>query len=77
MKGTTKVLALGQEEWIYTVRQALPHWHRNRFASAHSFWDLIETSMEARRRGRKHARLALGGAWGQEKQAEQPTICSA
>jgi len=40
MRKPTKVLALGQEEWIYTVRQALPHWHRNGFAGAYNFWAL-------------------------------------
>lgn len=40
MGKTTKVLALGHEEWIYTVRQALPHWHSNGFTGVHNFWDL-------------------------------------
>lgn len=40
MRKTTKVLALGREEWIQTVRLALPHWHESGFTGAHSFWAL-------------------------------------
>ena len=40
MRKITKVLALGQEEWIQMVHQALPYWHKNGFTGAHNFWAL-------------------------------------
>ncbi len=40
MREPTKVLALGPEEWICEVRQALPHWQKNGFSGVHNFWVL-------------------------------------
>jgi hypothetical protein len=40
MRKTTKVLALGQEDWIQMVHQPLPYWQKNEFAGVHNFWAL-------------------------------------
>ena len=40
MRKTTKVLALGHEEWTHAVRQALPHWQKNCFVAVNNFWNL-------------------------------------
>ncbi len=40
MRKTTKVLALGQEDWIHLVHQALPYWKKNDFVGVHNFWAL-------------------------------------
>ena len=134
MRKTTKVLALGHEQWIHMVQQSLSYWRKNGLTGAHNFWALcalpqavqvdvavvhhsfaqedlryaaeyirrrwpdavivivgeqakhlddplydhradgeispeellwlIETSVEARRQSRKHARPVLGGARG-------------
>jgi hypothetical protein len=40
MRETTNVLALGQEEWMHTVRRVLPHWQTTRFSGVHNFWAL-------------------------------------
>jgi hypothetical protein len=40
MRKTTKVLALGEEEWSSVLRQGLLHWQRKGFVDVNNFWHL-------------------------------------